>query len=192
MRRFALLITSCLLFSCDHNTPAENLTAHFDQMDVTHHWIAGAHVDWETGDPDGLPVSKTGHHTHCSAFVAAACERMGVYILRPPEHGQDFLADAQADWLESDKGWSKFANKVQAQQRANAGELVVAIYKNPDPKLPGHVALVRPSAGSETEIIQAGLTNYNRATLREGFKNHLGAFENNLIKFYAHGVDWNR
>jgi hypothetical protein len=56
-------------------------------LNVENGWQAGSHVDWETGIAD-RPDATAGNHTHCSAFVAAACKRMEIYILRPPEHGQ--------------------------------------------------------------------------------------------------------
>ena len=59
-----------------------------DQMGVETKWQAGIHVNWDTGLPDGIPERRPGRHTHCSAFVAAAAKRLGIYILRPPEHGQ--------------------------------------------------------------------------------------------------------
>src|SRR5262249_16129166 len=59
-----------------------------DDLEVEQHWPAGLHVHWETGIPDGKPEFSQGKHTHCSAFVAAAAKLLGIYILRPPEHGQ--------------------------------------------------------------------------------------------------------
>ena len=61
-------------------------------MGVESKWIAGEHVYWDTGLPTGVPETSPGKHTHCSAFVAAAAKNLGVYILRPPEHGQKLLA----------------------------------------------------------------------------------------------------
>src|SRR5579862_1615147 len=84
-------------------TPAaQQLFQVIDGMDVEHHWPAGEHVSWESGTPDGRPESGTGKHTHCSAFAAAAAKRAGVYVLRPPDHPQLLLANAQYDWLESE------------------------------------------------------------------------------------------
>ncbi len=70
-----------------------------DSLDVERHWPAGQHIDWETGMPDGRPEGAVGKHTHCSAFVAAAAKRLGIYILRPPEH-------ARSCWpMRSTTGW---------------------------------------------------------------------------------------
>ena len=64
-------------------------------MNVENLWISGQHVNWKTGEAD-KPDATAGIHTHCSAFVAAACDRKGVYILRPPKHGQVLLTNAQS------------------------------------------------------------------------------------------------
>ena len=39
------------------------------------------------GEPNNAKAT-TGIATHCSAFVASVCERLGIYVLRPPEHSQ--------------------------------------------------------------------------------------------------------
>ena len=85
------------------------------------------------------------------------------------------------------------ASPVEAQRLANLGELVVASYRNHDPHRPGHIALVRPSPKSDTaiaaegpQVIQAGRSNYNRASLMEGFIHHPDAWRNGEIAFFAH------
>ena len=72
----------------DISPAAQRLIQVIDGLDVEHHWPAGEHVAWETGMPDGKAESGLGKHTHCSAFVAAAAKRVGIYVLRPPEHKQ--------------------------------------------------------------------------------------------------------
>src|SRR3954468_20590735 len=64
------------------------LVRFLDQTHVEQRWPAGVHVLWESGSPDGKPEHGEGKHTHCSAFVASIAKQLGVYILRPPEHGQ--------------------------------------------------------------------------------------------------------
>jgi hypothetical protein len=108
------------------------------------------------------------------------------------------LADAQYDWLHGDgkkEGWQPVATTLAAQQRANRGDLVIAVYKERDPTKPGHAAIVRPSTKSEAkireegpQIIQAGMENHASTSLREGFKHHPTAFRDNLIRFYSHTV----
>jgi hypothetical protein len=74
---------------------------------------------------------------------------MGVYLLRPPEHGQKLLANAQVEWLGSaaarEQGWSAVRDQREAQALANRGSLVLVAFPNPDHEKPGHVAVVRPS-----------------------------------------------
>ena len=70
----------------DITPAAQKAAAVIDTLDVEQHWPAGVHVHWESGEPDGRPETSSGKHTHCSAFVASAAKRLGVYILRPPQH----------------------------------------------------------------------------------------------------------
>jgi hypothetical protein len=168
------------------------------RMDVEHHWIAGHHINWETGEPD-MPQADQGIKTHCSAFVASACEQVSVYILRPPQHGQVLLANAQYDWLMSNKGesegWHRLMtddNYRQAQQLANQGKMVVAVYRNSNRKKPGHIALVMPvlrTAGQiqeeGPELIMAGTNNYNYISLKKGFKSHISTWPETEILFYV-------
>jgi hypothetical protein len=169
-----------------------------DAMQVEEHWIAGHHVNWRTGDPDGRPVPAEGAHSHCSAFVAAAATRLGIDILRPPDHSQILLANAQCRWLSAEgeeRGWQPVATPLEAQQAANRGELVVACWIDPDPKLPGHIAIVRPDALSrrriDTEgpqITQAGIENFRSASLARGFRHDPRAWADRAIRFFAHSL----
>jgi hypothetical protein len=177
----------------------EKLVRFLDSMHVEEHWIAGAIVEWRTGEPTGKPVTDSGKHTHCSQFAAAACDRLGIYILRPPEHGSVLLANAQFEWLPSDKGkakgWSPVKDAAAAQELANSSALVVAVCKNPDPKKSGHIAIIRPSTKDDAKIksegpqvTQAGGTNANSTSLKRGFVNHPGAFEKSEIAYYSHAI----
>jgi hypothetical protein len=170
-----------------------------DALDVEHKWPAGLHVDWLTGVPDGKPEKSEGKHTHCSAFVAVAAKALGIYLLRPPEHGQVLLANAQYDWLLSqggDDGWKQLQSSADAQDAANQGMLVVAVYHNHSDQKPGHIAIVRPGdkspdllAAEGPDETQAGEINYRIVSLKKGFAGHPGAFKNNEILFFAHAVD---
>ncbi len=176
-------------------TPAgEELAAALDAMDVEHRWLAHQHVHWRTGEykSDSMRAS-----THCSVFVAAACTRLDVPILSPPAHAQKLLANAQADWLAGAdgvrNGWQRLAGANEAQDAANGGALVVAVYKNPQSDRSGHIAIVRPAqksaallAAEGPDIIQAGGHNFQRASVRRGFANHSGAFESGQILYYRH------
>lgn len=167
-----------------------------DSLDVENRWPAGVHVNWETGLPDGKVEKFEGKHTHCSAFVASAAKQLGVYILRPPEHGQMLLANAQFEWLRdkgAEYGWTPVENGYEAQRKANRGFLVVASYLSHNPEKPGHIAIVRPSGKSREqilsdgpEVIQAGLRNYRSASLRTGFADHPAAWGKKEVRFYAH------
>jgi hypothetical protein len=173
-----------------------------DQTRVEDLWRAGVHIAWETGEPDGRPERTQGKHTHCSAFAAAIAKRLGIYLLRPPEHGQVLLANAQSDWLSGQgpaHGWEEAPGADQAQASANRGCLVVAVYHNPRDNRPGHIAIVRPSSRSGRDlqldgpqITQAGARNYLSTTLRQGFAGHPGAWSRREVRYFAHGIDWNR
>ena len=183
----------------DTVTPqAQAVSKVLDAMGVESKWIAGEHVYWETGVPTGVPETSPGKHTHCSAFVAAAAKNLGVYILRPPEHGQKLLANAQNEWLAEEgaaRGWVRLANAGEAQAAANRGLLVVASYHNHHDDRPGHIAIVRP--GSKTaeqmaaegpDVIQAGSVNKTSISIRDGFAGHPAAWRDHEIVYYAHEV----
>lgn len=175
----------------------QRLAATLDGMNVESLWLAHEHVNWETGEPDrGGDDEGPGNHTHCSAFAAAAAKRLGVYLLRPPEHGQMLLANAQADWLSGaagqKAGWQTVADKRVAQRQANQGNLVLVVFPNPDKHEPGHIAIVRPSEKSlealnenGPQTIQAGNQNYTSTNVRMGFRNHPGAWPDG-VRYYVH------
>jgi hypothetical protein len=185
--------------SADAVTPqAQAMMQVLDAMGVESKWIAGQHVYWDTGLPTGVPETSPGKHTHCSAFVAAAAKTLGVYILRPPQHGQMLLANAQNEWLAeggSAQGWTKLADGAEAQAAANRGQLVVASYHNHHDDQPGHIAIVR--AGTKTaeqiaaegpDVIQAGAVNRTSISVKDAFKGHPAAWRDGEIVYYAHDV----
>ena len=148
-------------------------------------WLAGQHVNWETGVPD-KPFATKSIKTHCSSFVASVCKQKGIYILRPPAHKTELLASAQYNWLFStdayQQGWRqiKYSIYKKAQELANRGYIVTAVYGNPNPKRPGHIAFIMPyekeidSLDEEgPTLIQAGATNKNFVSLKNGFKHHI-------------------
>jgi hypothetical protein len=107
------------------------LTRKLDAMDVEHLWLAGKRVNWKTGQSLAGTPKGNGSHTHCSAFAAEACRRLGVYLLSPPEHSATLLANAQDDWLldsGKERGWTELGDGYRAQQLANRGQIVVAVY----------------------------------------------------------------
>src|SRR5215475_10623277 len=153
-----------------------------DGMNVESLWLAHEHVNWETGEPDkGADYTGPGRSTHCSAFAAAVGKRLGVYMLRPPEHGQVLLANAQAEWFRSaagkQGGWRSVKDALEAQSLANHGDLVVVVFESPDPHRPGHIAIVRPALrptrlleANGPEIIQAGQKNHTKTSTKVGFQ----------------------
>ncbi len=177
---------------------AQRLLRFYDGLGVETRWLAGAHVNWETGVSDGGPVPAAGKHTHCSAFVGSVAKQLGIYILRPPDHGQTLLANAQLAWLEAAgaEGWQSLADAAAAVAAANAGRFVVASYRNHNDAKPGHIAIVRPSRKSAVEIetdgpdiMQAGGHNFTRTTLAQGFADHpLAWARGKEVRFFAH--DW--
>jgi hypothetical protein len=183
----------------DAITPqAQAMMQILDAMDVENKWIAGQHIYWETGFPTGVPETSPGKHTHCSAFVAAAAKTLGVYILRPPQHGQMLLANAQNEWLAAqgpENGWTRLADADAAQAAANRGQLVVASYHNHHDDRPGHIAIVRPGAKTVEQIaaqgpdaIQAGAINRTSISVKDAFAGHPAAWRDHEIVYYGHDV----
>jgi hypothetical protein len=186
---------------CGPITPAgERLARFLDGTGVDHRWLAGHHVDWLTGQPT---LGTRAKATHCSAFVAAAAARLDVYVLRPPDHSEDLLANAQLRWLRdapAASGWRSLADPVAAQAAANLGDLVVEAFENPNPHRPGHIAIVRPSEQSRTDLdrdgpreTQAGETNALDTFTALGFRHHRGAWVpggQGGIRYYGHTIDW--
>ena len=199
LRAFLLLFAATVALRADdqtaNSTGDERLAKFLDSMDVEHRWLAHSKVDWETGAAAG-PSRDPAHSTHCSAFVAAACQRLGVPMLHPPDHPQTLLANAQFDWLKAQgpqNGWRQLNAASDAQAFANQGQLVVAVFKHPDPGHPGHIAIVRPAsktadqiAAEGPDVIQAGGHNYRQTSVRQGFKTHLLAFEQGQIAYFVH------
>jgi hypothetical protein len=189
----AVLLGAALAPAGEITPEGEHLARVLDAMDVEHHWLPGRPVHWRTGQVD--PRGRQGA-THCSAFVAAACARTGVYILRPPEHRQALLANAQDEWLKAvgdQYGWRRGGSPQEAQQLANRGAIVVVCYRNPYRHWQGHIAIVRPSTKGDgqlaeegPQVAQAGLRNARSISLRAGFRHHPGAWEGRGVDFFAH------
>ena len=176
------------------------LEAVLDSMNVESLWLAHEHITWETGEPDkDADYAGPGRSTHCSAFAAAVGKKLGVYMLRPPEHGQILLANAQSEWFRApggkESGWREVRTAHEAQSLANRGNLVVMVYESPDPHKPGHVAIVRPAHRLERlleqngpEITQAGQKNYLKTSAKVGFQAHPGAWPDG-VRYYAHAIE---
>jgi hypothetical protein len=189
---------------CGPITPVGGkLAALLDNSGVDHLWLRATHIIWQTGEPDPARPGGMRHNTHCSAFAAAMADRAGVYLLRPPQHSQSLLANAQMGWLQSrsgeQAGWRAVATPLEAQAEANRGFLVVAVFANPDTKRAGHIAVLRPSEKTLAELerdgpqeAQAGSDNAVSTAVADGFRHHKGAFspDGGAIRYFAHPVDW--
>jgi hypothetical protein len=179
--------------------PGRRLLSVLDGMNVESLWLAHEHVNWETGEPDkGEDYEGPGRSTHCSAFAAAVGKRLGIYMLRPPEHGQILLANAQAQWFHSAAGrqigWQPARDAHEAQSLANRGNLVVVVFESADPHRPGHIAIVRPAhrptrllEENGPEITQAGQKNHTKTSTKVGFLNHSGAWPGGVV-YYSHAM----
>ena len=191
---------------CGPITPQGRQLARFlDDSGVDHLWLAGWHIDWATGEADREEPGGPEAKTHCSAFAAAMAERLRTSIvLRPPDHAQALLANAQMRWLRdhgAEQGWQELASPVEAQAAANRGELVLEAFENPDPRKPGHIAIVRPSdedarrarprwpAGDAGRRAECAQHHHRRrgsvTTPARGCPAAGGA-----LRYYAHAVDW--
>lgn len=177
------------------------LQAVLDGTGVETLWLAHELVNWETGQPDkGPDYDGQGKSTHCSAFAAAVAKQLGVYMLRPPEHGQILLANAQAQWFHTEKGiqagWRAVSGRQKAQILANEGNLVVIVFESPDPRIPGHIVIVRPAARPQRlldengpAITQAGQKNYASTSAKVGFLHHPGAWPER-VHYYVHTIEF--
>lgn len=134
-----------------------------------------------------------GTASHCSAFAAAVACVLDVYLLRQPDASDLNLANNQAVWLVTNHncGWYAIPRSTDAQHLANVGELVVASLKEDVGS--GHIAVLRPSAKSDAEILadgpqecQSGVHNYNSVTVKTGFALHDDAL--GRVLYYGHAV----
>jgi len=217
--RLRLLAISALVFALPHaahsfqsadasnlccgvvSPEGQRLDTLIDSMHVEKLWQPQVHIDWETGQQDRpLTYSGPDRATHCSSFTASLGEKLGVYLLRPPEHPQQLLASAQAEWFHSKEGvkdgWTPIADARQAQTLANQGEVVMVVYESPDPHRPGHIAVVRPYAKTSADLdangvqtAQAGAINFSSGVARVSFAKHEGAWPNG-IRYFAHTIAW--
>jgi hypothetical protein len=193
------------------------LTQFLDGLPVPTRWIHRHRVVWQTGQQDAPQGQGPEAETHCSAFVAAVALMLDIYLLRPPHHSQELLANAQADWLAGDgsfpgptaatSGWAALGssaerkNLVAAAEAANAGRLVVGVYKAPpvrksDGKLhqvSGHICIVRPQDAAPIgddgpRVVSVADVNRRDTSMRMAFHAHPEAWPNG-VRLYAHDTD---
>ena len=157
--------------------------------------------------------SGTTEETHCSAFVAAVALMLDIYILRAPHHGQNDLANAQADWLAGgaafggptakDAKWIALGSSGDAAalkaavDAANLGRLVVGFYRaapGSDGKpVPGHAVIVLPQSAAAVgddgpRVMSVADVNRPDTTMRTAFHAHPEAWPDR-IALYAHVTD---
>jgi hypothetical protein len=181
------------------------LTDFLDGLPILTRWLPGHPVVWQTGQQDGPDEPNPAHHTHCSAFAAAAALYLDIYLLRPPNHGQIQLANAQTAWLSgdlsytgpnaADSGWMELGFSgtlgllTTCQMAANSGQIVLACFAAAPPT-PGHIAILRPRPDGSTEIppdgpsvIMAGTQNFLSVSMKAAFSNHPDAWPDNIALF---------
>ena len=189
-------------------TPADALAAFLDGLDVESLWITGHHVNWETGERDHRIIGNREAKSHCSAFVAALAERLGIYVLRPPDYPQELLANRQVHWLSGEPfrnapdsaaalGWRPIGASrdddvlAQAATEAQAGRLVLAGFAEKHGtggQAPGHICVVRPQLPDSVDpegplMISAGERNWQKAHMATVFKHHHGAWPDAVALF---------
>jgi hypothetical protein len=181
---------------CGPITPAgQQLLRYLDSLDVDHLWEQHTFVDWRSGEPIASHGRKEPP-THCSAFAAGAADRLGIYLLHPPQHSQEQLAEAQEKWMESDagraQGWYPVTSAQQAQALANLGNMVVLVFGRAHGS--GHIAIVRPAVKSAKALAeegpqttQAGGHNFSSGTAKYSFVFHPGAWPDK-VKIFAHAT----
>jgi len=187
----------------------ERLRVFPDGTHVETRWIADYHVIWQTGQRNGPAEGDPAHHTHCSAYVAAVALYLDIYILRPPNHPQLRLANAQVDWLggvgtesgptASESGWTPLGASGDdgvldtAITAANAGKLVIAGYFQPPTEQQpdgtqtqgaGHICVVRPQVSFPSDegpqVATAGVKNFKSASMKFAFGDHHHAWPNKI------------
>lgn len=197
-----------------HSTGGTRLAEFLAGLPIKKQWTAGHHIVWQTGQQNGPDNAGRDDHTHCSALVAAIALYLDIYILRPPNHQQQLLANAQIDWLTAsrtfagpsakDSGWTALGcalNKIDLESAvaaANMGKLVVAGYRQPSDATtghtrPGHIVIVRPQSPSfcisdGPLVAMAGQRNWYSIHMKAAFDAHPGAWPCQ-IHLFAHDTD---
>jgi hypothetical protein len=175
------------------------LRAFYQHMDVTHLWLKGHNIDWETGRTVSDGISN--NNTYCTRFVAATCKRLNICTLRPTDYETHFSANAMFDWMQTSeakkKGWvpiiadDPFDVFSTAQKYANKGTVVVVVYKDNSGGTPGHSALVMPAVITYDEVkksgpvlIQAGNFNSDSTRFMRTFRKRIQRWPDDAISFY--------
>ena len=127
--------------------------------------------------------ARTDTSTFCNIFawdVTRALHAEIPHWLDNPR--RELNCNATLEWLESvgeSAGW-RAVDERTAAHRADLGEPCVAIWRNPNPRKSGHIAVLIPSGGKGVRIAQAGARNLVDVTLALGFGRV------SPIRFFAH------
>jgi hypothetical protein len=109
--------------------------------------------------------------TYCNVFVSD-CTRAFACEIPHWWHGKEQTANENIGWLNSGHGalhgWVKNIDETGARVSALVGRPTVAVWRNPNPNIPGHMAMVLPDHDALV-IAQAGRENFERCRLNVGF-----------------------
>jgi hypothetical protein len=187
----------------------ERLSDFLDGTNVETRWLADHHVIWQTGQPNGPAEGDPAHHTHCSAYVAAAALDLDIYILRPPNHEQLQLANAQVSWLggvgtesgptatkgrvELPRGkrrrWCSRSSHCRRQRWEARGRGVSRRRSNPmvrrynAPDISSLSDLRNPSQPTKPQVVTAGVKNFKSASMKFAFGDHALAWPREIQLF---------
>lgn len=125
---------------------------------------------------------KKDNKTFCNIFVSDVTKSMSSEV---PHWwlGGELSANRTMWWFRihgKDNGWSE-TDEMTGRANALVGRPVVAIWANPDSSKSGHIAiLVPPRFANETDIAQAGKTNFSRGSIWSGFTRSM------KVRFFVH------
>lgn len=138
--------------------------------------------------------AKTKEGTRCNTFAGDVIEAAGIVAPRhwsdprtgtptPVGQGDELNANRMFDWfaLHGNKfGWSS-TDAAGARASAQAGKIVVAIWRNPGANArgegpSGHVSIVVPDSSPELYVATAGGHNYEHARLVLSFGTYKPSF----------------
>ena len=188
---------------CGPTTPgAARMAAFLDNSGVERLWLPGYKVEWDTGAP--VHAWPTTHrHTHCSASPPAwRCASASICCARPSTADP---ARQRPDGLAANPGRRGAglvgdARRDRGPDAGQPGRPRGRGVREPEPRQPGHISIVRPSDIAVPDLLehgpfttQAGGHNWLSAPLQLGFAGHRSAWHpggTGAVRFFAHPVDW--
>jgi hypothetical protein len=103
----------------------------------------------------------------------SAVDRKGKFVVGP-EARKEMRVNDMAGWLDKHRGkhgWRRVDARM-AQEKANEGVPAIVVWKNPNPKKSGHIAVIRPGSVGDKRgvaISQAGNSVLNARHILKGF-----------------------